>query len=108
VPISFSNESGGVRSGLVKQTSNSSVTSNDSPTAVDAKKKTATGTTGTSGDATGTAGATGSTAAGAKAAKPKSKGVRFASEDDVHVYSMKLDDFNFEAARSQLGQVSVL
>jgi hypothetical protein len=108
VPITFSNDASGARSGLVKQSSNSSVTSNDSPTAVDAKKK-ATVTTTTSGDAIGTTGTTTAAAVAGKAtAKPKSKGVRFASEDDVHVYSMKLDDFNLEAARSQLGQVSLV
>jgi hypothetical protein len=104
VPITFSNDASGARSGLVKQSSNSSVTSNDSPTAVDAKKK-ATVATATGGDAAGTT--TAAAVASKATAKPKSKGVRFASEDDVHVYSMKLDDFNLEAARSQLGQVSL-
>jgi hypothetical protein len=105
VPITFSNDASGARSGLVKQSSNSSVTSNDSPTAIDAKKKAI--VTTTSGDATGATGTATVAVAGKAAPKPKSKGVRFASEDDVHVYSMKLDDFNFEAARSQLGQVSL-
>ena len=34
----------------------------------------------------------------------RAKGVRFAAEDDVHVYSMKLDDFTFETNLTKINQ----